>query len=343
MNAKDIAARYQEQIRTELEAVVPAQGPAASLYRMLRYHLGWMDAEGWACALPAGKQIRPVLCLLACGALGGDPRAALPAAAAVELVHNFSLIHDDIQDQSTERRHRATVWRLWGIPQAITAGDAMYALARGALLRLAERGVPPNRVLQAAAILDDACLRLCEGQYLDLAYEACHGVTMEDYLAMIKGKTAALVACSTELGALVATDELEAVEALRVFGESLGLAYQIQDDVLGIWGDPAVTGKPAADDIRRRKKTWPVVYALSNCQRPAAARRLRELLCQEPDDATVAETLALLEKAQVRYAAEAAASALHETAIHQLDKLNLHNRHAQGLRLLARSLLGRVD
>jgi len=273
----------------------------------------------------------------------GEHRAARPAAVAVELVHNFSLIHDDIQDQSTERRHRATVWRLWGIPQAITAGDAMYALARGALLRLAERGVPPNRILQATAALDDACLHLCEGQYLDLASEGCQGATMEDYLAMIKGKTAALMACSTQLGALVATDDLETVEALRIFGESLGLAYQIQDDVLGIWGDPAVTGKPAADDLRRRKMTWPVVFALGEAERPAAAHRLRELLCQEPDDATVAEMLALLEKAQARDAAEAAALALYETAIHQLDKLKLHNHYAQELRVLARSLLGRAD
>jgi geranylgeranyl diphosphate synthase type I len=235
----------------------------APLYGMMAYHLGWADAEFRPVESYSGKRLRPLLCLLSCEAAGGDWRAALPAAAAIELVHNFSLIHDDIEDSSAKRRGRPTLWSLWGPAHGINAGDAMLMLARLAMSELSAEAVGTATVLQAMRILDSTCLQLCQGQYLDMAYEGRLDVSSEAYLEMIALKTAALMAASTWLGALIggATGTLD---EYREFGRNLGLAFQMEDDLLGIWGDPATTGKPAADDIRSRKMTLPVIHALAS-------------------------------------------------------------------------------
>jgi geranylgeranyl diphosphate synthase type I len=194
--------------------------------------------------------------LLSCEAVGGDWRRALPAAAAVELVHDFSLIHDDIEDGDEERRQRATVWCLWGEPQAINVGDAMHSLARLALWKLEEHQIDPHKVRRAAQLLDETCLELCEGQYLDIRYESQFDINTEGYLEMIDRKTAALISCSITLGALIGTDDQDIVARFGRFGRKLGLAYQMVDDVLGIWGSKS------ASDIQKKKKTLPVIYAL---------------------------------------------------------------------------------
>ncbi len=251
--------RYREELNKELEAIIGRSGLA--LYDMMRYHLGWIDEEGRPMEAQGGKLVRPTLCLLSCKAVGGDWRVALPAAAAVELVHNYSLIHDDIEDGDEERRGRATVWRIWGQPQAINAGDAMHSLARLAILRLDERGISQKKVLQAASILDGACVELCHGQYLDISYESRFDINVDAYLEMINGKTAALMACSLELGALVGTEEENLVQRFRRLGRKLGLAYQMKNDILGIWG-----GETSASDIKKKKKTLPVIYALERAK-----------------------------------------------------------------------------
>jgi geranylgeranyl diphosphate synthase type I len=198
--------------------------------------------------------------------VGGEPARALPVAAAIELIHNYSLIHDDIQDDDRERRHRPTVWSIWGKPQAINAGTAMRILASLALSRIPDGEVPLDKRLRAQRLLDECTLRLIEGQYLDISYESRLDIRVNDYLTMIERKTAALIACSLEAGALLGTDDEERIEGFREIGRNLGLAFQIRDDILGIWGDEKKTGKPIGSDIRRRKKSLPIVYALEKSE-----------------------------------------------------------------------------
>ncbi|HOT45580.1 MAG TPA: polyprenyl synthetase family protein [Spirochaetota bacterium] len=261
MKLPDVFNKYRDVIDADLkEVLTPFDLP---LYNMMRYHLGWTDAEGRPTANGSGKALRPTLCLLACEAGGAPFDRAIPAATAVELVHNFSLIHDDIQDDDSERRHRPTVWKIWGKPQAINAGTAMNILANVALMRSEVRGLTTEQCQSMRSLLDEATLHLIEGQYLDISFEGRDDVTIEEYLTMIKGKTAALIACSMELGALAGSGDWQSARKLREFGECLGIAFQVRDDILGIWGDPGKTGKKQGNDIRQKKKSLPAVCALS--------------------------------------------------------------------------------
>ncbi len=274
--------RYRAEIEAGLRHAL--DGRPSPLYDMLRYHLGWRDRAGGPGPGRSGKGLRPTVCLVVSDAVASAHRRALPAAAAVELVHNFSLVHDDIQDGDAERHHRPTVWRVFGTAQAINAGTAMYALAGLALGRLDEEGVPPSRQLTALRLIHASCLRLLEGQYADLDFENRSDVTVDDYLSMIRGKTGALLGCSAALGALLGrsppdadgTGEDDVVRAFLELGEGLGMAFQIRDDMLGIWGDPRRTGKPVGADIAARKKSFPVVDALERAPE-AAQRELLEL------------------------------------------------------------------
>lgn len=246
----------------------------APLHEMLVYHLG-LDIEAGTGG-SRGKRIRPLLVLLCCGAAHGEPdgwRRAIPAAAAVELLHNFSLIHDDIQDRSETRRGRPTVWVRWGIPQAINAGDAMYTLAYRALLDLRDR-TGAETALVAQEVLQDACLALTAGQFLDLDFETRMEVSLDEYWTMIGGKTAALLAACAELGALSAGAAGARRTAFRDFGRSLGLAFQAHDDLLGIWGEESRTGKSAAGDLAAGKKSLPILFGLA--QGGEFARRWRQ-------------------------------------------------------------------
>lgn len=333
--------RFRPELEAEMAACFPSAGPAAGLFAALRYHLGWAEADGSPARAGGGKRLRPVLCLVTCEGYGGDYRQALPAAAAIELLHNFTLIHDDIEDRSDERHHRPTVWKVWGEAQAINAGDALFTISQLAALRLAGRGVPADRVLAGVQTINAACLRVCEGQFLDIDFEQQALVDETSYLAMIRGKTAALLGCALEMGALVAGAAPAELAALREAGESLGLAYQVQDDILGIWGDPAVTGKPTADDIRSRKKTLPIVHAQS-AARLGHAGRLSQLLAKprltEPD---VVEVVGILETAgSLRYA-EGLAQGFYNQCLAALERTSLSETSRAELNSLVRSLLGR--
>ncbi|HEX2193418.1 MAG TPA: polyprenyl synthetase family protein [Candidatus Limnocylindria bacterium] len=275
---------------------------ARPLYEMLSYHLGLDQTDG-----VRGKRMRPLLGLLAYQSLSGDYRRALPGAAAVELGHNFSLVHDDIEDADRERRHRPTLWAIWGIPLAINAGDALFALSRLALYRFMEDPeYEPGRLLDMMRIYDETCLALCEGQFLDISFERRTDVTVDEYMEMIGRKTAALVAASVQAGAMMATDDTDVVDAYRRFGYTLGLAFQMADDVKGSFWTSAASGKPEAGDIRKRKKTLPLVWALQNAS-DADVARLREIYAPKagtsdgpmsPD--LVDEVLAILERAGAR-------------------------------------------
>jgi geranylgeranyl diphosphate synthase type I len=255
---------YREAVDAELHAVFG--NLALPLYDMMRYHLGWIDERGQVANGKSGKALRPALCLMACHALHRCFEPALPVAAALELVHNFSLIHDDVQDDDRQRHHRPTVWSIWGKPQAINAGTAMRILVNEALKRLEDHGVSAAKRLKLQELLDQASLRLIEGQYLDIDFEKRLDITVADYLTMIEGKTGALIACSLEAGAALGTDDAEALARYRTLGKAIGLSFQIRDDILGIWGDQNVLGKPLASDIVRRKKTLPVIHALESAR-----------------------------------------------------------------------------
>jgi geranylgeranyl diphosphate synthase type I len=240
-----------------------------SFHEMLTYHMGW-TGEG-AGTEATGKRIRPLLVLLctaACnsassGSIGeaGTWQSALPAAAAVELVHNFSLVHDDIQDNSDKRRGRPTTWVKWGAPMAINVGDALFVLSNQAIIDLKEN-YPAEVVVRAAEILHNTCLDLTRGQFLDMSYEKRNDLSVEDYWPMISGKTAALLSACCHIGSLLGGADDAKQEAYRSFGNYLGLAFQVQDDILGIWGNEAVTGKSAANDLVDGKKSLPVLTGL---------------------------------------------------------------------------------
>jgi geranylgeranyl diphosphate synthase type I len=330
------------KIESYLRGLLAGETPAVSgLYRMLRYHMGWENQAGEPEHAPQGKRVRPLLVLMSCLAAGGDPIQALPAAAAVELVHNFSLIHDDIEDGSLTRRHRPTLWTWVGQAQAINAGDALFTLARLALLQLDELEIPLPRLVAALRLFDHTCLHLTEGQYLDISFETRDRVTADEYMTMIAGKTAALLAASAQLGALVATDNAAITTACRRFGYELGLSFQIQDDILGIWGDEALTGKSASSDLLTRKKTLPVLYALAQDDDAAAALTVYYNPGRELTPADLPAMLSLLDRLQARAYAETVAQAHAEAALAALDEAPLTAEGRGLLRALAVQLLGR--
>jgi geranylgeranyl diphosphate synthase type I len=350
MSLQDAMRRFLPAIEEELRQTAAVPHPAlGAFYGMMRYHLGWTDTAFQPAETPAGKRLRPLFCLLACWSAGGDPELALPAAAALELLHNFSLIHDDIEDNSATRRHRATVWTVWGVPQAINVGDGMFALANLTLGRLACTGAPQRLILPAITAFQEACLTLTEGQFLDMDFETRAEVDLDDYLWMIQDKTASLLATSTRLGALLADAETATVGAYREFGAGIGMAFQIQDDVLGMWGDEALLGKSTASDIVQRKKTLPWVYAVRELRRAGRLSDLARLQAiyggPAAGPAEVAEVLGILESVGARHFCDEQVLLYQEQAMDHLQRAacapQTDVEALQVLRELADSLIGR--
>ena len=264
MDTKPLLSHIEMELQKQISRLDTPRTKA--FHEMLTYHMGW-TGEG-AGPEATGKRIRPLLVLLTCLASHGTPstdetwQAALPAAAAVELVHNFSLVHDDIQDNSDKRRGRPTTWVKWGVPMAINAGDALFVLSNQAIIDLKE-DYPAEVVVKAAEVLDNTCLELTRGQFLDMSYEEKTDLGVDDYWPMVAGKTAALLSACCHIGALLGGADISLQEAYRSFGHYLGLAFQVQDDILGIWGDETLTGKSAASDLIEGKKSLPVLAGLS--------------------------------------------------------------------------------
>lgn len=298
-------------------AVGGGPGIVRDLYRWLRYHLGWSDADGRGGDSRSAKGLRPRLCLAACEAVGGDPSRAVAAAAAVELTHEFSLIHDDIQDRDRLRRGRRALWTVVGEAQAINLGDAMFALARTVL---AEVPVPASALVAMYGRYDRACVELAEGQYLDLMYaSAATGDTGEEpYLAMAERKTGALFGLAAALGAMAAETAV-AAGPLDRFGRELGVAFQIADDILGLWGEPEVTGKPAGNDLLQGKRSYPVVCALEH---PEIAGHVAGALASG-DAVQAAEVSALMARAGLEETCRGVARRHAEAALSALEELDL--------------------
>ena len=329
---------YLDAIDRELRSILRAPSAVVErLYDMMAYHLGWLDQSFRPSPADPGKRLRPLLCLLACQAAGGDWHRALPAAAAVELVHNFSLIHDDIEDNSLTRRGRPAVWALWGLAHGVNVGDTMLVLAHQALSRLEQHRVEHATILVAMTTLDQTCQALCEGQYLDVTSEGDLRVTEVSYLEMISLKTAALIAAGTELGALIGGSGRDK-QHYRRFGVELGLAFQMADDVLGIWGESARTGKPTGSDLLSRKMTLPVIYALQGRE----GKQLAALYTQpQLSDADVSRAIELLNRAGARQYVEQRAAEHELNALAALDAAHAQPRAAQHLRRVAASLARR--
>lgn len=294
------------------------------VYDMLRYYMGWVDVEGNPCAGTEGKYLRPTLCLFACEATGGMAHQAMPVAAALELVHNFSLIHDDIQDKDEMRHHRKTLWAVWGMPKALVAGNVLRITADAALEGLLMRGVTQECALQVVNQLTQAYLEMIEGQYLDISFEGQHDVGLNQYLDMIARKTGALIRCSFATGALVGSPDAATVAAFRKSGEALGLIFQVRDDVLGVWGDEASTGKPVGADIRRKKNSFPVVYAMSQAK-DADRQRLLDIYnnSDEMVEADVEDVLHIMDAVNTRDYAHTLAAEHGEIAVRALSAVEL--------------------
>jgi geranylgeranyl diphosphate synthase type I len=309
----DLTALIADVEAEILRLVVDRDPSTRGMYEMVRYHLG-LDGSG-----SSGKRMRPLLGLLAYASITGEYLPALPGAAAVELGHNFSLIHDDIEDGDRERRHRATLWTLHGIPQAVNTGDAVFVLSRIALHRLTELGFSDAKVLRLMRLYDETCLALCEGQHIDI-WTGEHDITMtvDLYFDMIGRKTAALISASVEAGALLATDDEAVITRYRKFGWALGLAFQLNDDVLGIWGREQATGKEPSD-LAKHKKTLPVIYAMEHAA-PEDRVRLEALYAHpDPSAVEIAEAMAILERTGAQEYTRAEARRWRDEAIAQLD------------------------
>lgn len=316
--------RYKSRIEGELEHAVPGTS-GADVHLLLGYHLGWLDQQGMPAATGSsqGKALRPTLCLFACEALASAFDRALPAAAALELIHNFSLLHDDIQDQDLERRHQPTAWSVWGVPRALVAGNAMHSTGDLATVRTEQQGVSPEAVLRVSEILSDSYLAMIEGQCLDLEFEGRTDITTGEYLHMIACKTGALIRCGLETGALLADGDESAVRAFASFGDGLGRAFQIRDDYLGIWGDEATLGKATGNDIRRRKKSYPVVFALERAA-GAALEELKRIYGQtELGEDDVQRVLAILDEVGARGQSQAITEAAANRALDALAPVTL--------------------
>lgn len=305
-------ALQREVARLRMHSSSPAIPELDSFYGQLGYHLGWLDTHFMPVQPNTGKLLRPTLLLLAyeaagaCGAISQREEQthlerALPAAVAIELLHNFTLIHDDIEDGDRERRSRPTAWAVFGIPQAINLGDGLASLSRLTLFTLLDQGVDADLVVRLGACFDRTTLMIIEGQHMDLCFETLEQVTISQCLEMITRKTAALLACAAEMGARLGCSDEPTITALHQFGWHLGIAFQVRDDLLGIWATRAEAGKMPAGDVLRRKKTLPVLHAIQHAS-PQDHAWLRAFYSQQeaPESEQVDQVLSILERTRSR-------------------------------------------
>jgi geranylgeranyl diphosphate synthase type I len=313
---------------------IPSETPDFSV--MMRYALGWVDEHDQPYTQVTGKRIRPILLLLCAEAAGGDWNIALPAAAAVELLHNFSLIHDDIQDDSPIRHKRPTVWKIWGSPNAINAGDALFTLSYRALEGLTRNHIKAETIIQAWHIFNNTAIELTRGQHLDMRFERQSIVAVDDYISMISGKSAALIAACAQIGALVACNDSQLALNYADFGLNLGIAFQIHDDILGIWGDPTITGKSAATDILSRKKSLPVLYGLDRSIELTKIYEQEKLTGED-----VSHAVNALDSLGARDYTQNAEKEFYQKALDSLEKANPQGEAARGLIQLVDDLFAR--
>ena len=329
--------RYRDIIVTTLKERLSQD--FLPVYDMLRYCMGWSDKDGNPVDGAMGKSLRPSLCLFACEAVGGQIRHALPAAASLELIHNFSLIHDEIEDFDETRHHRPTLWTLWGINKALVAGNVLRIVAERSMeMMKIDEGKDSERVVKGVELLTEACLEMIEGQYMDISFEGRIDITLDQYMAMISRKTGALIRCSLQLGAAMGTENLATLETFRKTGTSLGFVFQIRDDILGIWGEEKSTGKPVGIDILRKKNSLPIVHAMDKADKKGK-ELLREIYSLEhPGEQEVAAVLEIMEQAGTRDYAQKLAYEYEGKALKLFSQTRLSDSHQLDFGVLARFL-----
>ena len=331
MDTKELISAIEAELQKQVSRLdSPRTKP---FHEMLTYHMGW-TGEG-AGPEATGKRIRPLLVLLTSSACGANWQFALPAAAAIELVHNFSLVHDDIQDNSSKRRGRDTAWVKWGAPMAINVGDALFVMSSQAIVDLKD-SYPAEVVMKAAGILHNTCLDLTRGQFLDMSYEERNDLGVDDYWHMISGKTSALIAACCHIGALLGGADEEKQEVYRSYGHYLGLAFQVQDDILGIWGDEKVTGKSVASDLVEGKNSLPILAGLEKKGKFAESWAQGPI---KPDE--VGEVSRLLASEGGLLAAQEAAKQMTDLALMNLREADPQGEAGGALFELTSRLLGR--
>lgn len=321
---------HRRALDEELKEVF--SGREGFLYDVLRYHLGWADQRGQPEDNPSVLHLQSLLALVCCEALAGDFQAALPAAAGVELVHNFTLVHSDVQSSRVDEQERPSIWWVWGPAQAINAGDGLHALGRTTIMRLAQRGVPADRVLRAVELLDRACLTLCEGQYMDLDFQDQLLVTSGAYYDMIGRKTGALAGCSAELGALAAGGDEGVCLHVRDAGSLLGMAWQIGRDIADFWGRRG--DGMTASNVLNKKKSLPLILAMEAAEL-AVKRELGNIYAKrvlQPED--VSRVIAILDEAQARQNSEDKARELVEEALAALAEAGVAEERMGDLKFL---------
>ncbi|MYD88956.1 MAG: polyprenyl synthetase family protein [Caldilineaceae bacterium SB0662_bin_9] len=293
-----LLADWRIMVETSLREHLASPEPVLDPYMgMMHYHMGWVDREFRPIARSVGKRSRPLLLLLACRTLGLDAEKALPAAVSVELLHAYSLLHDDIEDGDEYRRHSPTVWKIWGIPQAINVGDGLFGCTFRAMAGLHGTGFGSDTVAVAMSMLIDTSIALTEGQFLDIDFEQRTRLSLDDYTRMVQGKTAALFGTCLACGAHLSTNDGPMRERFRQLGEQTGIAYQMLDDINGIWADEDDTGKAPHQDIRRRKKSFPIALAFADRD---IGERMVALYSRDMTAENVEATLVLLAAAGIK-------------------------------------------
>ncbi len=306
---------------------------------MINHSFGW-DVEEEK-RKPIGKRIRPLITLLVGQALNNNREALIAIGATIELIHNFTLIHDDIMDQSVERRHRRTVWNVWGTAQSINAGDGLYALANLSVLDLRLYSVSHGQIFNIFRELTLACLSIVDGQILDVAFESRDDVTSEEYICMVSAKTAALIACSAKVGAMLGSDDPSLAHKYSVFGHNLGVAFQMLDDYLGIWGSEDLTGKSASNDIQRKKKTLPLLWAFENAS-PTQRQVLQDIYSKPIiGDAEILQVRDIFSETGADIHTRQLVEDYHHQALESLEATQIANEQQDRLVSLANFLLER--
>ncbi len=321
VQAPEALSRVSSVVVPALLAAVERLDP--SLHGAVHHHL----AGG-------GKHVRAALVLISAASVGGSEDDAMPGAVAVELVHNYSLLHDDIIDGDRERRHRPAVWAEFGEGVAIVAGDALAALAMQVLL-----DAPTASRTEATKRLAWANQAMISGQSADMDFEARPRVTVEECLAMERGKTGALLSAASAIGAVLGGADRQTADALGEYGEHLGIAFQAVDDLLGVWGDPAVTGKPVGADLLARKKALPVAIAFE--RGGEVADELAAVFSRPPEAGEVDRATRLLERAGVHDAVTAIADEHLRAALAALDRVDLEDEPKEELVEVARYVTAR--
>ncbi|MCI0897030.1 MAG: polyprenyl synthetase family protein [Chloroflexi bacterium] len=306
---------YGQALEEELRTVFESR--EGFLYDVLRYHLGWVDQQGQPQSGSSPLNFQPALAMASCEALGGDYRNALPVAASVDLIYNFTLVHGDVQAGRTDPGDRPSIWWVWGPAQAINAGDGLHALGRTTMMRLAQKEVPADRVLRAVRSLDQACLSLCEGQYMDLQFQDQMLVSTADYLDMIGRKAGALASCAAESGAMAAGAAEEVSSNFAQMGRSMGMAWQIARDIDDLWGEHGDGITPS--NVLNKKKSLPLIQTLETAKvsvkRELGAIYMKRVL----EDSDIAKMIEILDSAGARQASQAKAQELVDQALSALE------------------------